>query len=154
MDSLQRDPWINFPTVWIHSPEKTVKSHPHYAAGKAGDSDSAYQLVKDCISMEVMDSIHAAFEARNPVITSAHAIDVIGASVLTGKPFSANLSLTTETLQRLQTKHGNELEIWWRATFNFGYECLTESEARYLVNTPTIDRIRNQIAAAFQRGGC
>ena len=236
MKSLQRHLWRNFPPVWIHSPEKSVKSHPHYAAGKAGDSDSAYQLVKDCLSLEVMDSIHTAFELRKPVIASAHAIerdgvnaipevladflgmhlgwqvdssivqsnivahtgadgfsrlarqarfegsvelgeayflvddfigqggtlanlrsfliskgaDVIGASVLTGKPFSANLRLTAETLELLRTKHGNELEIWWRTTFDFGYECLTESEARYLVHTPTIDRIRDRIAAALQ----
>lgn len=236
MESLQRHPWFDFPPVWIHATEKTVKSHPHYSAGKAGDSDSAYRLVKDCLSQEVIESIHASFKALNPVIASAHAIerdgvnaipevladflgmhlgwqvdssivqsnivahtgadgfsrlarqarfagsvesgnpyflvddfigqggtlanlrsfiiskgaDVIGASVLTGKAFSANLALSAETLNLLQTKHGTELEIWWRATFNFGYECLTESEARYLVNTPTIDRIRNRIAAAFQ----
>ena len=236
MESLQRHPWLTFPPVWIHSPEKTVKSHPHYTAGKAGDSDSAYQLVKDCLSLEVIHSIHASFKTRKPVIASAHAIErdgvnaipevladllgmhlgwqvdssivqsnivahtgadgfsrlarqarfegsvesgeayflvddfigqggtlanlrsfliskgahVIGASVLTGKPYSANLALSEETLKLLQTKHGPELEIWWRATFNFGYECLTESEARYLVNTPTIDRIRDRIAAAFQ----
>ncbi len=88
-------------------------------------------------------------QVPSPILISKGA-DVIGASVLTGKPFSANLALTAETLKLLQTKHGTELEIWWRATFNFGYECLTESEARYLVNTPTIDRIRNRIAEAFQ----
>jgi len=213
-----------------------VKSHPRYAEGKAGDSDSAYQLVKDCLSLEVIDSIQAIFAAHRPVIASAHSIerdgvnaipevladflgihlgwqvdssivqsnivahtgadgfsrlarqarfdgnvesgkayflvddfigqsgtlanlrsfiiseggDVIGASVLTGKTFSAKLALTAETLKLLQAKHGNELEIWWRAKFNFGYECLTESEAPYLVNTPTIDRIRDRITAAFQ----
>ena len=236
MEHLQRHPWRNFPAVWIHSPEKTVKAHPQYAAGKAGDSDSAYQLVKECLSLEIIDSIRIAHNDRKPVIVSAHAIErygvnaipevladflgmhlgwqidssivqsnivshtgsdgfsrlarqarfagsvesgksyflvddfigqggtlanlrsfiiskgagVVGATVLTGKPYSANLSLSSETLNLLRTKHGIELEIWWRATFNFGYECLTESEARYLVNTPTIDRIRNRITEAFQ----
>lgn len=164
-----------------------MKSHPRYAEGKAGDSDSAYQLVKDCLSLEVIDSIQAIFAAHRLVIASAHSIerdgvnaipevladflgihlgwqvdssivqsnivahtgadgfsrlarqarfegnvesgkayflvddfigqggtlanlrsfiisegaDVIGASVLTGKPFSANLALSAETLKLL-----------------------------------------------------
>ena len=213
-----------------------MKSHADYAAGKAGDSDAAYRLVKDCLSPEIIDSIRTTFEARKPMIVSAHAIEqggvnaipevladflgihlgwhvessivqtnivahtgadgfsrlarqarfagkvesgncyfladdfvgqggtlanlrsfilgcggeAIGASVLTGKSFSANLSLTQETFDQLRTKHGKELEIWWFATFGFDYKCLTESEARYLVNTPSVDRIRNQIAAALE----
>ena len=76
---------------------------------------------------------------------------VVGASVLTGKAFSAIVSLSEETLANLRTKHGNELEQWWLETFGFSYECLTESEARYLINTPTADRVRDRIVAAFQK---
>ena len=75
---------------------------------------------------------------------------VLGATVLTGKPYSAYLALTSETLAALRTKHGKELEIWWNQRFGFGFDCLTESEARYLLNTPNADRVRNKITAAVE----
>jgi hypothetical protein len=73
---------------------------------------------------------------------------VVGATVLTGKPYSASLALKTETLEALRLKHGEEIERWWRERFGFGFDCLTESEARYLFRTPNADRIRNKIVAA------
>jgi hypothetical protein len=69
---------------------------------------------------------------------------VIGATVLTGKPFSALLALTTETLNELRSKHG-QLEQWWTERFGFAFDCLTQSEARYLCNTKDVDTIRNRI---------
>ncbi|MDM8563345.1 phosphoribosyltransferase, partial [Candidatus Marithioploca araucensis] len=69
---------------------------------------------------------------------------VLGAIVLTGKPYSANLALTSQTLEHLRLKHGEQLEQWWQQQFGFGLDCLTESEARYLLNTPNIERIRNK----------
>ncbi len=107
------------------------------------DSQDVYFLVDDFIGQG-----GTLANLRSFLISKG--AEVVGACVLTGKPYSAKLSLSSETLKLLRTKHGIELENWWRATFNFGYECLTESEARYLVNTPTIDRIRNRIAAAFK----
>ncbi len=70
--------------------------------------------------------------------------EVLGATVLTGKAHSAVLNLSTEQLTELRNKHG-ELENWWAERFGFGFECLTASEARYLINTPTSERIRNRI---------
>jgi len=64
---------------------------------------------------------------------------VLGATVLTGTPHSANMALTAFTL-----------ENWWNQRFGFRLDCLTESEARYLLNTPDVDRIRNQNIAAVQ----
>jgi len=75
---------------------------------------------------------------------------VLGATVLTGKPHSANLALTSQTLERLRLKHGEQLELWWQQQFGFGLYCLTESEARYLLNTPNVERIRNKITEASQ----
>lgn len=54
---------------------------------------------------------------------------VIGATVLTGKSYSALLAPRPETLDALRSKHGDEIEDWWRRRFGFGFECLTESEA-------------------------
>jgi len=75
---------------------------------------------------------------------------VLGATVLTGKPYSANLALTSQTLKRLRLKHGEKLEHWWQQQFGFRFDCLTESEARYLLNTPNVERIRNKITEASQ----
>jgi hypothetical protein len=63
---------------------------------------------------------------------------------------SAVLAPAESTIEALRKKHGKELENWWRQRFGFGFDCLTESEARYLLNTPSADRVRNQIAAAVQ----
>lgn len=75
---------------------------------------------------------------------------VVGATVLTGKPYSAKIALADETLDLLRKKHGNEIENWWQEHFAFGFDCLTESEARYLLRTPDVDTIRNRIVEAGQ----
>jgi hypothetical protein len=72
---------------------------------------------------------------------------VLCATTLTGKPHSAFLHQLPEQLTELRNKHG-ELEEWWKARFGFGFECLTSSETRYLINTPTSERIRDRIEAA------
>lgn len=69
---------------------------------------------------------------------------VIGATVLTGKDFSAKIALTNERLATLRAKH-EDLEDWWQARFGHGFDRLTESEARYLERTNDADTIRNRI---------
>ena len=77
---------------------------------------------------------------------------VIGATALAGKAYSAKLRLTAETLLSLREKHGNELEQWWITAFGYGFERLTESEARYLLRADNADAISARITAAA-RGG-
>ena len=74
---------------------------------------------------------------------------VIGAVALTGKPYSAKLALSEQQLGELRDSHGG-LEDWWRKRFGFGFEALTQSEARSLARTEDADTIRNRIAAAGQ----
>lgn len=76
--------------------------------------------------------------------------NVLMATVLTGKPYSAKLALTSETLAALRAKHGKDLEDWWRQQFGYGFELLTESEARYLLNTKDADKVRAGLSAAVQ----
>lgn len=59
------------------------------------------------------------------------------------------LSSDEQQINHLREKHGTELESWWFSHFGFGYDCLTRSEARYLLNTPAAERIRNKIAQAI-----
>ncbi len=73
---------------------------------------------------------------------------VIGAIALTGKPYSAKLSITGEQLHELRQKHGRNLENWWRNRFGHAFDCLTQSEARYLARSPDVDTIRDRITAA------
>jgi hypothetical protein len=69
---------------------------------------------------------------------------VIGATVLTGKDYSAILNLGLNTLSDLRGQHG-KIEDWWRKRFGFGFDCLTASEARYLSKTQTSETIRARI---------
>ncbi|NLC35996.1 MAG: phosphoribosyltransferase [Alcaligenaceae bacterium] len=72
---------------------------------------------------------------------------VLGATVLTGKPFSAQISLGSEQLLSLRKKHGQKLESWWHERFGHAFDCLTQSEARYLERSEDVDAIRDRIAA-------
>jgi hypoxanthine-guanine phosphoribosyltransferase len=74
----------------------------------------------------------------------------IGCTTLTGKPWSAKLTPSAETLRMLREKHGGELESWWQDTFGYGFDFLTESEARYLARADSVELIRNRILAARQ----
>lgn len=65
---------------------------------------------------------------------------VIGATVLTGKDYSAKLALDKDQLDELRGKHG-QIEQWWRDRFGFGFDCLTASEARYLGKIRTHEEI-------------
>jgi hypothetical protein len=77
---------------------------------------------------------------------------VLLATTLTGKPYSARLALSSETLERLRNKHGSDLEDWWKNRFGYGFELLTESEARYLERIQNADEIRDRVLAATQTG--
>ena len=75
---------------------------------------------------------------------------VIGATTLTGKSYSAKLAPDSKTLQELRGKHGKELEDWWKEKFDHTFDCLTQSEARYLLKTKNADRVRDRITEAEQ----
>lgn len=67
---------------------------------------------------------------------------VVGCYALTGKQYSAQLRLSTETLQTLRNDYA-ELESFWQQIFGYGFDCLTESEARFIINSrKKIDEIR------------
>ena len=78
---------------------------------------------------------------------------VVGAVALTGKPYSARLNPSQEQLHELREKHGSRFERWWREHFGHAFDCLTQSEARYLARSPDIDTIRDRLAAAMREGG-
>lgn len=73
--------------------------------------------------------------------------DVLGATALTGKATSARIAISSITLAVLRRVHGEELEQWWISTFGFGFDRLTESEARYLIARTDADRVRAEVLA-------
>ena len=77
---------------------------------------------------------------------------VLAAVTLTGKPHSARLRLDDRQLVELREKHGTELEKWWQDRFGHAFDCLTQSEARYLAHSPDVETIRDRIVAAEQAG--
>ena len=79
--------------------------------------------------------------------------EILGATVLTGKPYSAKLAPDEAQIRALRAKHGAQLEEWWRQSFGFGFDCLIRSEARYLEKTADADTIRSRVAAAGSAGG-
>jgi adenine/guanine phosphoribosyltransferase-like PRPP-binding protein len=74
----------------------------------------------------------------------------VAATALTGKSYSAILNASREQIERLRAKHGQELERWWQDRFGHTFDCLTQSEARYLERSPSADAIRDRIVAAEQ----
>ena len=58
------------------------------------------------------------------------------------------LSLDQTQLQELREKHGTNIETWWQENFGHAFDCLTQSEARYLARTSDVDTIRDRIAEA------
>lgn len=73
---------------------------------------------------------------------------VLGAATLTGRADSATLALRANTLNALREKHGEQIEIWWQEIFGYRFDCLTESEARYLLRVEDADTIRARLVAA------
>lgn len=80
---------------------------------------------------------------------------VLGAVALTGKNYSRKLSINPSTLAEVRGKYGS-IEPWWRETFGYGFEGLTQSEARTLLTFDkgrlSPDEIRDRIAAARDEG--
>jgi len=73
---------------------------------------------------------------------------VLAAVTLTGQSRSAKLALDKSKLEELRQKHGKEFEKWWQERFGYSFDCLTQSEARYLADSPDAETIRDRIAAA------
>ncbi|MEB5773126.1 hypothetical protein MXE95_03225 [Aeromonas caviae] len=77
--------------------------------------------------------------------------EVLGATALTGKQYSAKIAIDRSTLEQLRDQYdGTGLEAWWQNQFGYGFDSLTESEGRYLLRAKDADKIRDRVAAAGQ----
>nr|WP_239552612.1 LPD38 domain-containing protein [Oceanisphaera litoralis] len=76
---------------------------------------------------------------------------VLAATALTGKQYSAKIAIADDTLQQLRSQYdGTNLETWWQERFGYGFDALTESEARYLIRAKDADKIRDRVTTAGQ----
>ena len=75
---------------------------------------------------------------------------VVAAVALTGKQYSAKIQASADTLAALREKHG-DIETDFRAATGYGFDALTESEARYLANFKPAQSVRDRIAAERDR---
>ena len=78
--------------------------------------------------------------------------NVVGVVALTGKQYSAKIQPSPETLQSLRQKHG-DLEDQFRAATGYGFDALTQSEARYLASYEPAQRLRDRILEEGRRAG-
>ncbi|PRD26232.1 UNVERIFIED_CONTAM: traN [Trichonephila clavipes] len=80
---------------------------------------------------------------------------VLGAIALTGKNYSRKLALDPSSLAEIRGKYG-DIEPWWRDTFGYGFEGLTQSEARTLLTFDkgrlSPEQIRDRVAATRNAG--
>lgn len=101
--------------------------------------DADYVIVDDFVGMGgTLANLRGHIESKGG--------RVLGAVALTGKPYSAKLTLDEKTLQELRQKHGQDLEQWWQDRFGHTFDRLTQSEARYLARSPDADTIRARVA--------
>ncbi|HEY2708721.1 MAG TPA: hypothetical protein VGI95_11780 [Caulobacteraceae bacterium] len=73
---------------------------------------------------------------------------VMAMSTLTESRDAGTIAIRAETLAVLRSKHGQDLEDLWSATFGHGLDCLTEVEAGYLARQLSTDVIRTRMAEA------
>ncbi len=77
---------------------------------------------------------------------------VVSVVALTGKQYSAKIHPSPETLKSLREKHG-DLEPAFQAATGYGFDALTESEARYLSNFKPAQLVRDRILAEGRSRG-
>lgn len=75
--------------------------------------------------------------------------EVLAATALTGKQYSAKIAIDSSTLEQLRDQYdGTGLEAWWHNRFGYGFDSLTESEGRYLLRAKEADKVRDRVTAA------
>ncbi|WP_257621847.1 LPD38 domain-containing protein [Aeromonas hydrophila] len=75
--------------------------------------------------------------------------EVLAATALTGKQYSAKIAIDSSTLEQLRDQYeGTDLEAWWHNRFGYGFDSFTESEGRYLLRAKDADKVRDRVTAA------
>lgn len=73
---------------------------------------------------------------------------VMAASVMTAHEGALDLAVKPKMLSGINEKHGPAMDAFWKETFGYGIDRLTQGEAGHLRAAPSVDAIRDRIAAA------
>lgn len=73
---------------------------------------------------------------------------VLGAAVMTAYEGALSLPVKQGMLAAIALKHGSGMNEFWKETFGYGIDRLTQGEAGHLKAATSVDAIRNRIAAA------
>jgi len=77
---------------------------------------------------------------------------VMGASVMVARHGAVNMVVRPGTLTAIKQKHGEAINDFWKETFGYGTEKLTQAEARLVKKSASIDAIRVRILHARDEG--
>ena len=73
---------------------------------------------------------------------------VMAASVMTAHEGALDLAVKPKMLAGINEKHGPAMDAFWKESFGYGIDRLTQGEAGHLRAAPSVDAIRDRIAAA------
>ena len=77
---------------------------------------------------------------------------VVAASVMTAHPGAVDLAAKPAMLAAIAQKHGPAMDTFWKETFGYGIDHLTQGEAGHLKAAPSVDAIRTRIVEARNAG--
>mgnify|MGYP003122613122 CR=1 FL=1 len=74
--------------------------------------------------------------------------NVIAAAVMTAHLGALNIAVKPSMLEAIDQKHGSAMNDFWKETFGYGIDQLTQGEAGHLRKSPSVDAIRTRIIEA------
>jgi len=77
---------------------------------------------------------------------------VMGASVMVARHGAVNMVVRPGILTAIKQKHGEAINDFWKETFGYGIEKLTQAEAKIISKSASIDSSRDQIISARNDG--
>lgn len=108
-------------------------------------SDRKYFIVDDNLTMGgTIASLRGYIENRGG--------KVVGASVMVARHGAGNMVVRPGTLTAIKQKHGEAINNFWKETFGYGIEKLTQAEAGLIKKSASIDDIRIRILHARHEG--
>jgi adenine/guanine phosphoribosyltransferase-like PRPP-binding protein len=73
---------------------------------------------------------------------------VMAAAVMTAHSGALNIAVKPGMLESINQKHGTAMDDFWKETFGYGIDQLTQGEAGHLRKSPSVDAIRTRIFEA------
>lgn len=73
---------------------------------------------------------------------------VMAGAVMTAHPGALNIAIKPGMIHAINQKHGAAMDDFWKETFGYGIDQLTQGEAGHLRKSPSVDAIRTRIFEA------